>query len=81
MMSPHQALTSKDIEVLIVAAEADGTVKVEETKSVVVTIAGQAITGANRESLKRLMACGYLEGGPDQYQITRAGGEYADSMK
>jgi hypothetical protein len=80
-MTAHNTLTSKDIEVLFAAAEGDGKVQVVETALVEVRTAGQAFPGIGREGLERLAACGYLEGGPDDYQITAAGREYADSMK
>jgi hypothetical protein len=80
-MTMHNALTSNDIELLFAAAEGDGRVQVVHKAVVQVETAGQSYTGVDREGLQRLVACGYLEGGPDVYQITRAGREYADSMK
>jgi hypothetical protein len=74
----HNALTSRDIEVLFTAAEADGSVRLvgEGTEA-----AGLPFPDVGREGLQRLAACGYLEGGPDTFQVTRAGREYAESMR
>jgi hypothetical protein len=80
-MTMHNALTSNDIELLFAAAEGDGRVQVVQKTVVEIETDGQKIAGVDREGLQRLVACGYLEGGPDVYQVTRAGREYADSMK
>jgi hypothetical protein len=80
-MTMHNALTSHDIEVLFAAAEGDGRVEVVKKTAVEVHTAGQSFPRVGPEGLQRLAACGYLEGGPDVYQITPAGREYADSMK
>ncbi len=69
MSSPHNALTSEDIQLLFEAVDGDGTVR---------AAASQAANGAGA---RRLAACGYLEGGPEVYRVTRAGQEYAESMK
>jgi hypothetical protein len=81
-MTMHNALTSKDIEVLFTAAEADGRARVVERALGVEVEAGEtSFDGVGREGLQRLVACGYLEGGPDVFEITRAGREYAESMR
>ena len=80
-MTMHNALTSNDIELLFAAAEGDGQVQVVQKNVVEVQTAGQSFASVGREGLDRLVACGYLEGGPDAYQVTRAGREYAESMK
>jgi hypothetical protein len=80
-MTMHHALTSCDIELLFAAAEGDGRVQVVEKAVVQVEAAGQTFPEVGREGLERLAACGYLEGGPDAFQITPAGREYAESMK
>lgn len=80
-MSMHNALTSNDIEVLFAAAEGDGRVEVVHKLTVQVETGGQVFPEVGQEGLRRLAACGYLEGGPDVYQITLAGKEYADSMR
>jgi hypothetical protein len=68
MSSPHSALTSDDIQLLFEAVDRDGTVRVGPEQAGV------------RDGAKRLAACGYLEGGPDVFRVTRAGQEYAESM-
>lgn len=80
-MTMHNALTSNDIEVLFTAAETDGRVRVFERLAVEVQAGGTTFAAVGREGLQRLVACGYLEGGPDVYQVTRAGQEYAESMR
>jgi len=83
-MTMHNALTSNDIEVLFTAAEVDGHVRVaEQDGKIVVETGGTTFDKVDREGLKRLVACGYLEGAkvPDLYQITPAGREYAESMR
>jgi hypothetical protein len=81
MMDTHSALTSHDLQVLFAAAEADGTVNIVIRPVAEVQVAGQALPKATPEGLQRLLACGYLEGGPDVFRLTPAGREYADSMK
>lgn len=81
-MSAHNALTSRDIEVLFAAAEGDGPVVVVEcVDGVTVETAGQVFPQVGRAGLERLKACGYLDGGPDTFAITPRGREYADSMR
>jgi hypothetical protein len=78
----HNALTSRDIEVLFTAAETDGVVRfVTQPSESFVEASGQTFSDVGREGLQRLAACGYLEGGPDTFQVTRAGREYAESMR
>jgi hypothetical protein len=81
-MSMHNALTSKDIELLFDAAESTAPVQVV-TKAPITEaqLDGRPYPEVGREGVQRLVACGYLEGGPDTFTITRAGKEYAESMR
>jgi hypothetical protein len=81
-MSAHAALTANDIQLLFEAVDGDGTVRIVPHEGGVQAEAnGQAFPKVGREGAQRLLACGYLEGGPDAYRVTRAGQEYAESMK
>jgi hypothetical protein len=81
-MTMHNALTSKDIEVLFTAAEGGGPVVFMQREGYDEILAGgTSFAQVGRDGLTRLVACGYLEGGPDIYQLTRAGREYAESMR
>jgi hypothetical protein len=77
-MLPHDALRSADIELLFEAAEGDGSLRVTADG---VQANGQTVANAAADGVRRLQACGYVEGGPELFRITTAGREYADSMK
>jgi len=80
-MAMHNALTTHDLEALFAAAEGDGQLlAVAKPVLVTVQVGGQTYDDVGRDGLERLKACGYVEGGPEVYQITQAGREYAESM-
>jgi hypothetical protein len=81
-MSPHDALTALDIKLLFQAADGDGSVRiVYQAEGVSIEANGHSVPGVRPEGIERLQACGYLEGGPELFQVTPAGREYAESMK
>jgi hypothetical protein len=81
-MSPHSALTANDIKLLFEAVDGDGTVRIAaHGGGTRLEAGGRPFDGGGPEAAQRLAACGYLEGGPDLFRVTRAGQEYAESMQ